>query len=135
MNTVNQISYKKLVQEHKLTIELKTEFDFDKAIIRPEYMAHLEKIAQFMEKYLDTVTTIEGHTCSIGTEKYNLGLSTKRAESVKKHLAALGIAEKRLSIAAYGETQPVADNTTEEGRSKNRRAIAVITTKVKTVDN
>ena len=123
-----ELSYKKMVEEKKLTIELKTEFDFDKVIIRPEYMDHLQKIAEFMKTYQDTVTTIEGHTCSIGTEKYNLGLSSRRAESVKQLLVSLGIDESRVSIASFGETRPIADNTTEEGRQKNRRAVAVITT-------
>lgn len=124
------LSYEKLMRERKLTIELKTEFDFDKDNIRQEYVDHLKEITAFMEKYPDTVTTIEGHTCSIGTEKYNLGLSTRRADSVKKHLIGLGIDPKRLNIASYGETRPLADNSTLDGRKKNRRAVAVITTTI-----
>lgn len=130
--TETELSYQKLVNERKLTIELKTEFDFDKTSIRPEYLNHLKKIAEFMATYPNTVTTIEGHTCSIGTEKYNLGLSRRRALNVKQHLTALGVEAKRLAIAAFGETRPIADNSTAEGRRKNRRALAVITSTVRT---
>lgn len=126
-----ELSYKKLLKERVLTVELKTEFDFDKSNIKEDYLAHLNEIAEFMKTYRNTVTTIEGHTCSIGTEKYNLDLSTRRANNVKNHLASLGISPERLNIAAYGETMPLADNSTPEGRRKNRRAVAVITTTVK----
>jgi len=125
-----ELSYKKLRQEKRLTIELKTEFDFDKSTIRPVYKEHLAKIAQFMKEHKDTVTTIEGHTCSIGTEEYNLKLSRRRALSVKARLVSLGVEAERLKIAAYGETKPIADNSTLEGRRRNRRAVAVITTTV-----
>jgi OOP family OmpA-OmpF porin len=109
---------------------LKTEFDFDKASIRPEYLEHLKKIAEFMAEYPETVTTIEGHTCSIGTESYNLALSARRANSVKERLIGLGVDPQRLNIAAYGETKPIADNSTSVGRQQNRRAVAVITTTI-----
>ena len=125
--TEQGLSYEQLLREGKLTIQLKTEFDFDKAYIRQEYRDHLQEIANFMGKHPKIVTTIEGHTCSIGTEKYNLGLSNKRATSVKKHLENLGIDPLRLNIASYGETMPIADNTSPAGRKMNRRAVAVIT--------
>jgi outer membrane protein OmpA-like peptidoglycan-associated protein len=124
------LSHEKLLKERNLTVELKAEFDFDRSSIRQEYLDDLQKIAEFMKKYPETVTTIEGHTCSIGTEKYNIALSAKRANSVKKQLTDLGIDPKRLNTAAYGETRPIADNSTPEGRQKNRRAVAVITTTI-----
>ncbi len=125
-----ELSYEKLLKERKLTIELKTEFDFDKSNIRQEYIDHLKEIAGFMEKYPEVVTTIEGHTCSIGTDKYNLGLSIRRANSVKRHMTGLGVDPKRLNTAGYGETRPIADNSSLAGRRHNRRAVAVITTTI-----
>ena len=122
-----ELSYKKLEVEKELRVELKTEFDFGKSVIRPEYIEHLKVIADFMNKYQDTKTVIEGRTCSIGTEEFNMKLSYERADSIRKYLVEeLGVDSKRLDIKAYGETRPIADNNTEEGRKRNRRAEAVI---------
>ncbi|VAW41876.1 hypothetical protein MNBD_DELTA03-29, partial [hydrothermal vent metagenome] len=84
----------------------------------------------FMKKYPDTSTVLEGYTCSIGTEAYNLRLSRRRALAVKDYLARRGVEEGRLAIKAYGESHPIADNSTLAGRIENRRVVAVITTKV-----
>ena len=69
---------------------------------------------------------VQGHTCRIGTEQYNLGLSQRRADAVKrKFVDGYGIDRARIEAQGYGEARPVADNTTLEGRRKNRRVIAV----------
>ena len=62
-----------------------------------------------------------GHTDSIGTEKYNQGLSVRRAEAVKAYLVSKGIEANRIYTEGKGESQPIADNRTREGRAKNRR--------------
>ncbi len=124
------LSYKKLQHDKVLRVHLKTLFDFDKAVIKPQYQRRLEEVAAFMKKYPDTTTTLEGYTCSIGTEAYNLRLSERRALAVKDYLVKRGVAAGRLGIKAYGESHPIADNSTLAGRIKNRRVVAVITTRV-----
>ncbi len=124
------LSYKKLKHDKVLRVHLRTLFDFDKAVIKPQYQRRLEEVVHFMKKYSDTTTILEGYTCSIGTEAYNLRLSERRALAVKDYLVKRGIEAVRLGIKAYGESHPVADNSTLAGRIKNRRVVAVITTKV-----
>ncbi len=124
------LSHEKLIKEKELRVQLKTQFDFDKAVIKPEYKNKLQKVADFMTKYRDTSTVIEGYTCSMGPAGYNLKLSARRAQAVKDFLVRAGVSANRLAIKAYGETKPIADNATEAGREKNRRVVAVIKTMV-----
>ncbi|WP_224482798.1 OmpA family protein [Robertkochia aurantiaca] len=81
----------------------------------------LSKMAEVFTEYDDTRILIEGHTDSSGREEYNMSLSEKRAKSVADYLKQAGVDASRLTIKWYGETQPKYDNSTEEGRSKNRR--------------
>lgn len=109
------------------TYELQVQFDFDKSNIKSVYQAQFEEIGQILKDNPGINMTVEGHTCWIGTEEYNQGLSERRADSVKqKFVSDYGIAGDRISTIGFGETRPVADNETLEGRRKNRRAIAVI---------
>ncbi len=109
------------------TFELLVQFDFDKADIKSTYKPQFDMIARTLKESPDKSMTVEGHTDSIGTEVYNQGLSERRAEAVgKKFIQDYGIASGRISIKGYGESRPVADNNTAEGRAKNRRALAVI---------
>ncbi|ABB30585.1 OmpA/MotB domain protein [Geobacter metallireducens RCH3] len=111
----------------KVCITLKVEFDFDKANIKPEFRDEIKRVADFLKEYPDATAVIEGHTDSKGTVKYNQKLSERRAKAVMKNLVdEFGISAKRLSAKGYGETKPVADNATEEGRQKNRRVVANI---------
>lgn len=98
-------------------------FDFDSAIIKTESYSLLEEFAKALRGGLAEITiVINGHTDSDGTETYDLGLSLQRAEAVKEFLVAkYDIADKRLTIKAYGETKPIESNTTEYGKRKNRR--------------
>jgi len=96
-------------------------FDFDKSMIRPEYYPVLDEAASILQKHPDRQVVIEGYTCSIGTESYNLKLSERRASSVKKYLSARGINVGVMSIQGFGEANPVADNKTKQGRKMNRR--------------
>ena len=70
---------------------------------------------------------VAGHTDSAGAEDYNLGLSTRRALTVRDYLVRNGVDESRVSVRGYGETQPIADNSTAEGRAENRRVVLRIT--------
>ena len=108
-------------------MEIKIEFDFDKAVIRPDYHATLGDVAEFMDKYPNAVATIEGHTDSTGPEGYNQGLSEQRANAVRDFLSGnKKIDANRLKTVGYGETRPIADNGTRDGRQRNRRVIGVI---------
>jgi len=109
----------------KLKMHLKVLFDLEKVEINDKYREHLKNIAAIMTDHPSMVITIEGHTCNVGAEQFNLKLSHERAENVKKHLVAYyDIDPARMNIKAFGSAAPVVDNETEEGRQQNRRAVA-----------
>jgi OmpA-OmpF porin, OOP family len=109
----------------ELCMTLHIEYDTDKAIIKPAYYSEVEKVADFMKRFPEQKGTIEGHTDSIASAKYNEKLSQRRAESVVKMLVEkYGIDKSRLIAKGYGESKPIADNKTKEGRQKNRRILA-----------
>jgi outer membrane protein OmpA-like peptidoglycan-associated protein len=105
----------------KITFESGILFDVDKATLKPEAKANLDKLAVILNKYPDTNVLIEGHTDSTGTYEHNLELSKQRAQSVSNYLAGLGVDPSRFTTMGYGPSQPVATNTTVEGRQENRR--------------
>lgn len=108
-------------------VELDVKFDFDKATIRQDAYDDIEVLADFMKQYDQTSTTVEGHTDSIGTDAYNQRLSMQRAESVRDALVnRYGVEANRLEAVGYGESRPVADNSTELGRAINRRVEASV---------
>ena len=96
-------------------------FDFDKAVIRPQDYAKLDQDVDAMKAWGDVDVEVAGHTCSIGTDEYNLGLSLRRAEAVRNYLVSKGVSADRLTVRGYGESRPVASNATREGRVQNRR--------------
>ena len=97
-------------------------FGVNSANIRPESTPTLEEIGAMLESYPDLRIAIEGHTDSQGDDAYNQELSERRAAAVRQYLIeAYGIAANRLEAAGYGESRPVADNETPEGRQQNRR--------------
>lgn len=96
-------------------------FDFDKAVVKPQYFAMLDDVANVMEQNPGMRLELQGHTDSIGTEAYNMDLSRRRANAVRDYLVRQGISTGRLSTVGYGETRPVATNATPEGRQQNRR--------------
>ncbi len=97
-------------------------FDFDKATLRPEDIAILDRDAlSFVKSNSDVVVEVEGHTDSRGSDKYNMGLSLRRAEAVRNYLISKGVPADRLTAKGYGESQPIASNDTDEGRFQNRR--------------
>ncbi|HEX7124914.1 MAG TPA: OmpA family protein [Thermodesulfobacteriota bacterium] len=96
-------------------------FDTDKATIRPEARQSIATAADVLKKYPDTYITVEGHTDSTGSADYNQRLSERRARAVYDLLVQDGVPAARLAVKGYGETDPVADNATEEGRQANRR--------------
>jgi len=105
----------------KVTYAADAFFDFDKYALKPEGQQRLDDlVAQLSGVALEVIIAV-GHTDSIGTEAYNQALSVRRSEAVKAYLVGKGIEANRIYTEGKGETQPVADNKTREGRAKNRR--------------
>jgi len=96
-------------------------FDVDKSEIKPTAKDSIAKAAEVLVKYPDTYITVEGHTDSTGTTEYNQKLSERRADAVRDQLLRDGVPASRVSVKGYGESNPVADNSTPEGRQSNRR--------------
>lgn len=96
-------------------------FDFDKTTLKPESFPELNRIVTLMNERSAMQVDIAGHADATGDAAYNLGLSKRRAESVKKYLTGKNIAEARISVSFYGEDKPLETNSTKEGRRKNRR--------------
>jgi outer membrane protein OmpA-like peptidoglycan-associated protein len=124
------------VTEREIKIELAADvlFDFDKADLRPEAGPALAKVAAILGSYPGASTAIEGHTDGKGADQYNQRLSERRAESVRRWLAANGVASKMTS-RGWGKTKPVAPNTKSngaddpDGRQKNRRVEITVKTR------
>jgi outer membrane protein OmpA-like peptidoglycan-associated protein len=97
-------------------------FDFDKAVIKKQYYGKLDEIAVVIKKDPKMRVEVQGHTDGVGTEKYNMKLSIKRANAVRDYLIKKGkIAADRLTAVGFGKTKPIATNDTKEGRAQNRR--------------
>jgi len=101
-------------------------FDFGKATLKRDVEFNLVKIATILEQYPEMQIAVEGHTDNVGSEEYNLELSTKRAAAVADFMATQGLTKERLTVAGYGFSRPQEDNSTESGRQKNRRVDLVI---------
>ena len=96
-------------------------FDFDKSNIKPEAGAILDRLVAFMRENKDKKAALSGHTDSVGTDAYNQKLSQRRVNSVKDFIVKKGVESSRISGQGFGESKPIADNKTKEGRAKNRR--------------
>ena len=104
------------------TMEQTYLFDFDKAEVKPEFFPLLDHIAKVMKDNPKMTVELEGHTDSIGTEKYNQGLSERRAKAIQNALIKRTMADAMLLKAVgYGESKPIMTNDSKEGRAKNRR--------------
>ena len=96
-------------------------FDVGSYSLRPEFRATLDKVADNLKQYPNSLIDVYGHTDSTGSDAYNQTLSENRARTVANYLSMQGVTPARIRSQGYGETMPVADNTTDEGRRKNRR--------------
>ena len=105
----------------KVSFAAEALFDFDKAIVKPEGKQALDELLAKLEGMNTEVMVTVGHTDSIGTDAYNQKLSLRRAEAVKAYIVSKGVDPSRVYTEGKGESQPVADNATSEGRAKNRR--------------
>ncbi len=104
-------------------------FDIDKATIRPESMGTLNMIVQIMKDNPEVTFEVGGHTDNTGSQPHNLGLSQQRAEAVKAQLTTMGIDASRLTAKGFGDTKPIGDNNTSDGKANNRRVEFVRTNK------
>lgn len=120
------------VQEVLNTVFNNLNFDTNKDVIKPESFESLDKLAELLKKETSWKLLIEGHTDSDGSDAYNLDLSKRRAGSAKKYLTGKGVPEGMIASEGYGETKPIADNKTAEGKAKNRRVVFTITKPDKT---
>jgi outer membrane protein OmpA-like peptidoglycan-associated protein len=96
-------------------------FDFDKAILRPESYPELDRLVKTMSERPSMRVEIDGHTCDIGEESYNMELSQRRARAVRDYLVSKGIDSSRIDMKYFGETRPAVPNTSKENRRQNRR--------------
>jgi outer membrane protein OmpA-like peptidoglycan-associated protein len=96
-------------------------FDFDKAVLRPESFPELDRIVALMNEKPTMQIEISGHTDSAGPDKYNMGLSERRAKSVVQYLNGKKIEKSRMNVVFFGESMPVDTNDTSDGRRRNRR--------------
>jgi OmpA-OmpF porin, OOP family len=111
-----------------VTFNLYVKFDFDKDVIRPEEEDNIDEIGSFLAMHPEINVTLEGHTCNMGPEMYNMGLSLRRAESVKRYMVKkFNIAPARLTTVGHGFSRPLESNATKAGREANRRVMATIT--------
>jgi len=96
-------------------------FDTDQDAIKPEFYPTLNSVAIVLNKFNKTLVDVNGHTDSVGNAAYNQGLSERRAMSVATYLGGQGLDQRRVSALGYGMSQPVASNSTPQGRAQNRR--------------
>jgi len=96
-------------------------FDFDKSVIKSKYYKDLDEVVRVLNDNPYLNVEIQGHTCSIGTDKYNQRLSDRRAKAVRDYFIKKGISKERLSSIGYGEKKPAFSNQTRDGRRQNRR--------------
>jgi outer membrane protein OmpA-like peptidoglycan-associated protein/opacity protein-like surface antigen len=102
-------------------VTIRTHFAFDSAELTAEDKAELDRVATRLTELEFVGGTATGHTDNVGDEAYNQKLSERRAQAVVDYLAAKGVASGRVTAIGMGETKPLADNATEEGRAENRR--------------
>jgi len=105
----------------KVTMAADAHFDFDKSVLKPEGKARLDDLVGKLKAVNLEVVIAIGHTDSIGSDAYNRKLSMRRADAVKAYMVSKGIEANRIYTEGKGESQPIADNKTKEGRAKNRR--------------
>lgn len=103
-------------------------FDFNKSLVMPSPESDQQSalILEWMDKHPDAVVNVTGHCDSKGTDSYNLKLGMERAESTIRYLESKGLPSEKMKPFSKGESEPVAENSTDEGRAKNRRTEIIL---------
>jgi outer membrane protein OmpA-like peptidoglycan-associated protein len=101
-------------------------FDFNKYTLKPAAREKLAKVSGILLAYPELKVQVEGHTDSIGSDEYNQKLSQQRADAVKDYLASQSVHDSNISAEGFGKSDPIADNSTANGRAKNRRVEMVV---------
>lgn len=115
------------LEESKITISEQVQFETNTALLRPESGGILGQVAQVLKSHQEIqLCEVAGHTDDTGSDELNLRLSRERSLAVLEWLVSHGVARERLRAEGYGRKHPLADNTTEEGRAKNRRVEFVV---------
>jgi OmpA-OmpF porin, OOP family len=104
-----------------MTVQL--QFKSDSAELTPEDQTRLDQAAESLKRLHWISGTIEGHTDATNQVEYNQKLSERRATTVRDYLLAKGVGDDRMKVVGYGESKPMADNSTPEGRALNRRVV------------
>ena len=110
----------------KITFASGILFATNSASLTPEATGNMTQMSETLQKYVDTKVVIEGHTDNSGSDAINQPLSQRRAQAVANSLTASGVDGSRITATGYGSTQPVADNTSVDGKAKNRRVEVAI---------
>ena len=105
----------------KLSLSSEASFDVDRSVVKPAFKPALNRVADVMRRYDQTVVHVVGHTDSTGSAAHNQALSERRAEAVAANLRSQGVSGNRLYTSGRGENEPRASNSTAEGRKLNRR--------------
>ena len=115
-----------------LTKRMNVYFDSDQWQVKSQYFGEIEQVAKLLRQHPEATVEIQGHTDSTASDSYNLNLSERRAQAIANVLVnEYGISQNRVSWKGYGESKPIADNATEQGRALNRRSIAKTSIKVR----
>lgn len=119
---INQVNIDLQFDLYSKIFEIKNlNFESGKFNIQKQYFKDLENLVILLREQINIKIEIAGHTDSIGDNKTNIILSNNRAKSIKSYLVKNGILESRIKCVGYGEKQPITNNSTKEGREKNRR--------------
>ncbi len=105
----------------KLNLPDGVTFDFNRADLKQQFRPALDQVASTMAEYNQTVVEVSGHTDSVGSDEYNQRLSEQRANAVANYLSGRGLMRERFEVVGMGERYPVADNSSDDGRARNRR--------------
>ena len=111
----------KLITQYKRTYRLDVHFAPNRSDLYPAAKKEVDNLLGEMQKNPTMKVEVAGHTDNVGDDKLNMQVSQKRANAIKSYLVEKGVAEKRIVAKGYGETAPVGDNATEDGRNRNRR--------------
>ena len=101
-------------------------FDTNQSTVKESFKTVLDSVSEVLKEYKSTMIQVGGHTDSTGSDQYNLLLSQNRAQAVANVLFGFGVQPVRTDVVGFGETQPVASNSSEGGRSQNRRVELIL---------